>query len=67
MAIKLCEHTYGSHIYMRMMLDDKRIEEIDVFYRKDGSCVYKTSADHGTDEAHVKTRQDIIRAFNELY
>ena len=29
MAIKLAEHTDGTHIYMRLRLDNKRIEEID--------------------------------------
>lgn len=67
MAIKLCEHTYGSHIYMKVQLDNKRIEEIDVYYRADGSCVYATSADHTADESQEKTRLDIIRAFLELY
>ena len=36
MAIKLAEHTSGAHIYMRVMLDSKRIEEIDVYFRADG-------------------------------
>ena len=46
MAVKLVEHTYGTHIYMKMRLDNKRIEEIDVYLRKDGEY-YITSADHG--------------------
>ena len=28
MPKKLIEHTYGTHIYMRIRLDNKRIEEI---------------------------------------
>ena len=36
MPEKLIEHTYGTHIYMKMRLDNKRIEEIDVYLRKDG-------------------------------
>ena len=40
---KLAEHTNGTHIYMRMRLDNGRIEEIDVYLRKDGEH-YKTSA-----------------------
>lgn len=70
MAIKLSEHTYGSHIYMRLMLDNKRVEEIDVFLRPDGTEVYQTSADHGMEldpAAHQKTRNKIIQAFKELY
>ena len=31
MPEKLVEHTYGTHIYMKMRLDNKRIEEIDVY------------------------------------
>lgn len=45
MAVKLEEHTYGNHIYMKMRLDNKRIEEIDVYLRNDGEH-YVTSADH---------------------
>ena len=71
---KLIEHTYGSHIYMKMRLDNKRIEEIDVYIREDGEY-YVTSADHGaeldTTEAERKQRaelrEEIIRAFKELY
>ena len=46
MAVKLEEHTYATHIYMKMRLDNKRIEEIDVYLRNDGEH-YVTSADHG--------------------
>ena len=46
---KLIEHTYGSHIYIKMRLDNKRIEEIDVYIREDGEH-YVTSADHGADK-----------------
>lgn len=35
MAIKLEEHTQ-THIYMKMRLDNGRIEEIDVYLRNDG-------------------------------
>lgn len=70
MAIKLDEHTYGNHIYMRILLDDKRIEEIDVYIQPDCSEVYRTSADPGMElnpEAHHRTREAIIKAFKELY
>lgn len=68
---KLIEHTYGPHIYMKLRLDNKRIEEIDVFYRPDG-IHYITSADHGaeldqTAEQRENLRTEIIRAFHELY
>lgn len=74
MAIKLKEHTHGTHIYMQIQLDDKRIEEIDVYFREDGP-VYQTSADHGielckTEEEKnekLELREEIIAAFNELY
>ena len=69
MPEKLVEHTYGTHIYMKMRLDNKRIEEIDVYIRNDGEH-YVTSADHGMElnpAAHEETRKEIIKAFNELY
>ena len=69
MIAKLAEHTYGDHIYMRMRLDDGRIEEIDVYLRNEGT-VYRTSADAemGTNlVSGMKTRQEIIDAFNDLY
>ena len=73
MAIKLEEHTYGTHIYMRMALDNKRIEEIDVYLRNDGEH-YVTSADHGMSlykgkelEDKKRLRQEIIDTFNRLY
>lgn len=62
--VKLAEHTYGSHIYMRMMLDNKRIEEIDVYIGQDGKETYKTSADPG---GHTEIREQIIEAFKKLY
>ena len=72
--LKLIEHTYGPHIYMKLQLDNGRIEEIDVFYRPDG-VHYITSADHGreldtTSEQRTKrenVRTEIIQAFNQLY
>lgn len=73
MPEKLVEHTYGTHIYMKMRLDNKRIEEIDVYLRNDGNH-YITSADHGMElykgkelEERKRLRQEIIDTFNELY
>ena len=74
MAVKLNEHTYGTHIYMKMQLDNKRIEEIDVYIRET-ETIYKTSADNGLElckideekQAKLKLREEIINAFNELY
>lgn len=70
---KLEEHTYGSHIYMRMRLDNGRIEEIDVYLKNDGKH-YVTSADHGMSlykgkelEERKSLREEIIRAFEKLY
>ena len=48
MPEKLIEHTYATHIYMKMRLDNKRIEEIDVYLRSDREH-YVTSADHGME------------------
>ena len=61
MVKKLVEHTYGSHIYMKMELDCGAEEEIDVYIRENG-FTYRTTADH--DPAR---RKEIIRVFNELY
>ena len=73
MAVKLEEHTYRNHIYMKMRLDNKRIEEIDVYLRNDGEH-YVTSADHGMSlykgkelEERKRLRQEIINNFNRLY
>ena len=46
---KLAEHTYGNHIYMKMKLDNERIEEIDVYFTNEGEK-YVTSADHGMEQ-----------------
>lgn len=62
--VKLAEQTNGNHIYMRMILDNRAIEEIDVYLDKDGNEKYVTSADHGN---HLETRKMIIVAFKELY
>lgn len=73
MAVKLEEHTYGTCIYMKMKLDNGRIEEISVYLRNDGEH-YVTSADHGIElcsgenlKQRQKLRQEIIDAFNKLY
>lgn len=73
MPKKLIEHTYATHIYMRIKLDNRRIEEIDVYLRKDGEH-YVTSTDHGMGlcsgeslKQRQKLQQEIIDAFNELY
>ena len=66
MAVKLSEHTYGGHIYMRLRLDNQRIEEIDVYLRSDG-IHYVTSADHCPENHPSGLREEIIAAFNELY
>ena len=73
MPEKLVEHTYGTHIYMKMRLDNKRIEEIDVYLRNDGEHDV-TRTDHGMElcsgerlKQKQKLRQEIIDAFNELY
>lgn len=73
MALKLEEHTYGTHIYMKMRLDNGRSEEIDVYLRNDGEH-YVTSVDHGISlykgkelEERKRLRQEIIDTFHELY
>lgn len=67
---KIEEHTHGSHIYMRLITESGRVEEIDVYLMPDGSEKYVTSADHGMGLdpiAHAKHRDEIIAAFNALY
>ena len=61
---KLAEHTYGNHIYMKIMLDNGRIGEIDVFLEKCGGETYRTSADQSGDQGE---REQIINAYKELY
>ena len=41
---KITEHTDGTHIYMKLRLDDGAVEEIDVYF-PDGGPRYKTSGD----------------------
>ena len=73
MAEKLCEYTNGTHIYMKMRLNNKRIEEIDVYLRNNGEH-YITSVDHGMElykgkelEERKRLRQEIIDTFHKLY
>ena len=56
-----------------MRLDNKRIEEIDVYIRNDGEH-YVTSADHGMElykgkelEDRKRLHQEIIDTFHKLY
>lgn len=56
---KITEHTYGTHIYMKLEIDGKQYE-VDCYLRDDGEY-YKTSA-NGTEE-----REKVIAAFKELY
>lgn len=66
MAIKLSEHTYGGHIYMKMMLPSGRIAEIDVSLHADG-LHYRTTADHYPESNRTRAREEIIAAFHALY
>lgn len=59
---KLIEHTYGTHIYMKLELDEK-IYEVDHYAGADGSWnIYKTTADDD-----IIVREKVIEAFNTLY
>lgn len=58
---KLVEHTYGTHIFMKILLDSGKIHMIDVYLTNSGT-VYKTTADHNEAE-----RAEVIAAFKELY
>lgn len=61
MLKKLVEHTYGSHIYMKLSIDNV-VYEIDVYIRENGD-VYETTADKISQEK----REEVIAAFNKLY
>lgn len=56
---KIEEHTYGSHAYMKLKIDDK-VYEVDCYWRTTGEN-FKTTAD-GTEE-----RELLIAAFKDLY
>lgn len=56
---KITEHTYGSHIYMKLKVNGKEYE-VDCCLREDGEH-FKTTAD-GTED-----REKVIAAFKELY
>jgi len=59
---KLVEHTYGSHIYMKLELDGK-IEEVDNYAGENGTWdVYKTTSDNDPVR-----RARVIAAFDDLY
>ena len=59
---KLIEHTYGSHIYMKLELDGK-IYEVDNYAGTDGEWnTWKTTAD-----SDPVMRERIIDAFKKLY
>ena len=57
---KIAEHTYGTHIYMKLAIDGKQYG-IDCYLCDDAGEYYKTTAD-GTQE-----REKVIAAFQELY
>lgn len=61
MAVKLIEHTYGGHIYMKMRLPSGGIAEIDVSLHADG-LHYRTTGDYCET-----LRRQIIDTFHQLY
>lgn len=63
---KLSESTYGTHVYMRLRTESGRVEEIDAYIRETG-WEYHTSADNNPDYPKPEVREEIIRAFHELY
>ncbi len=73
MIVKIEKHTYRNHIYMKMILDNGRIEEIDAYLCNDG-WHYVTSVDYGMElykgkelEDRKRLRQEIIDTFHKLY
>lgn len=59
---KLIEHTYGSHIYMKLELNSGKVAEIDHYLHKDGTSSYKTTGDY-----NEVLRNEIIDTYNKLY
>lgn len=66
MALKLKEeiysNTYGTHVYMRIRMDNGAEEEIDTVIPVMGEVSYRTTADGSPD-----IRDEIIKLYNELY
>lgn len=63
---KLSEYTGGSYIYMKILMDDGKIEEISCY----GYCFNDATRNrcHTTaDETSEARREEIISAFNALY
>lgn len=60
---KIYECTYGSRIFMSILMPNGHTEQIDVYIQEDGSKKYKTSA----DTRSTSDRLDIIKAFELLY
>lgn len=71
MAIKLCEQTISTdkmtRVYMRLHLDNHRTEEIDVVIDENNEYHYHTSADNNPDLPKPEIREQIIKAFHELW
>ena len=66
---KIREYTNGNHIFMELELNG-RTEKIDVYYDKNGTASYKTTADAPDNNYTVfqaERRAAIIDAFNKLY
>lgn len=62
MAVKLAEYTGGTHVYMRIRMDNGAEEEIDTVIPVMGKVSYRTTADGSPD-----IREEIIKLHNELY
>lgn len=60
---KLAEHTYGTSIFMRLMLDSGEIHEISNYCGADCSWEhFKTTADGNENK-----RKEVVKAFKKLY
>ena len=69
MAVKLVEHTYGTHIYMKMRLNNKKIEEqmcIFVMMENIMSQVQITEWSY-TKEKNLKIENDCTRKLLILF
>lgn len=59
---KIYSNTYGTHICMRLLPDNKRIEEIDVYITENG-LTERTSADNNPDFPKSEIRRRSSKRF----
>ena len=60
---KLVEHTFGTHIYMELELDNGELHKVDYYFHHG----YKYEKYYTTADDDETKRIEIIKAFNALY